>query len=179
MKSSVCYILLLSSLITLALGCSETEQPVASCPEVPDDEVVLTAARLETMAEAEVFLQAAGYAKVYDSLKGEDLDAAYLALEKSALFEWWGHPLYEEWAQLAFRFDSAGQATLPEMMRLHEIELEMAKALRPYKEQVPEFEEQFMKTKRYHDAIVAQGKDPAEVWIGFSISFEETNFEED
>jgi len=173
MKGLVFYVLILSSLITLALGCSETEQPVAVRPDVPDDEVVMTAARLESMVDAEVFLKAAGYAKVYVSLRDEDPDAAYVALERAAFFLWWGHPLYEEWAQLEFRFDSAGKATLPEMVRKHEIELEMAKALSAYKERVTEFESQFTQTKRHHDAIVAQGKDPAEVWIGYNVSFEE------
>jgi len=59
------------------------------------------------------------------------------------------------------------------MVRKHEIELEMAKALSAYKERVTEFESQFTQTKRHHDAIVAQGKDPAEVWIGYNVSFEE------
>jgi len=173
MKGLVFYVLILSSLITLALGCSETGQPVAVRTDVPDDEVVMTAARLESMVDAEVFLKAAGYAKVYVSLRDEDPDAAYVALERAAFFLWWGHPLYEEWAQLEFRFDSAGKATLPEMVRKHEIELEMAKALSAYKERVTEFESQFTQTKRHHDAIVAQGKDPAEVWIGYNVSFEE------
>jgi len=86
MKGLVFYVLILSSLITLALGCSETEQPVAVRPDVPDDEVVMTAARLESMVDAEVFLKAAGYAKVYVSLRDEDPDAAYVALERAAFF---------------------------------------------------------------------------------------------
>ena len=173
MKGSVFCVLILSCLITLSTGCSETEQPVAVGPDVPDDEVILTAARLESMVDAEVFLKATGYAKVYVSLRDEDPDAAYVALERAAFFLWWGHPLYEEWAQLEFRFDSAGKATLPEMMRKHEIELEMAKALSSYKEGVPEFESQFTQTKSHHDAIVAQGKDPAEVWIEYNVEFED------
>ena len=171
MKASVFYVLILSSLIILSTGCSETEQPVAVVPEVPDDEVILTAARLESMVDMEVSLMAMGYAKVYISLRDEDPEAAYMALERAAFFLWWGHPLYEEWAQLEFRFDSAGKAALPEMLRMHEIELEMAKALRAYKERVPEFESQFTQTKTHHDAIVAQGKDPAEVWIGYEVEF--------
>ena len=86
MKGSVFCVLILSCLITLSTGCSETEQPVAVGPDVPDDEVILTAARLESMVDAEIFLKAAGYAKVYVRLRDEDPDAAYVALERGCLF---------------------------------------------------------------------------------------------
>ncbi len=109
----------------------------------------------------------------YLQLKAEDSDAAYAELRKSADFTWWEHPLSEQWTQLTFRMDTAGKAFIMDMIQRVELELQMAKDRGPYKEQVTYLEGrlQFWKDRKEH--AEAEGRNPREADIKFSIRIEE------
>ena len=172
---------LLCGIVLFALGCADTEQPVSVVspvsPDVQDDEALTTETRLvdmlENMTEEERGLQVIEHLKAYLQLKARSPDAAYAELEKAAYFSWWGHPLSEEWAQLMFRIDDAGKAALPEMIRLYEMEVEMAKDRSPHKEYVTYLERRLAFWEGEKEAAEALGQAPEAVLVEYSIEVRE------
>ena len=163
--------ILLCGIVLLALGCAENEQPNGVSPTVPYDEVVTTEKRVEDML-AGMTLEERGrryfeHLKAYLQLLEKNPDAAYAELEKAAIFVWRGHPLYKDWAQLVFRLDRAGKASLSALVHRAELELQMAKDRPSYKEQVADQEAQLEFWQREKETAEAAGQNPAHVFVEF------------
>ena len=107
------------------LGCSDrdTEEPTL-VPEVPPEEVAGTEDTLEALKAREVASRE--HLNEYLKLKETDPDAAFEALKTAASVLHDNHPKSDEYAKLLFDMDTAGVATLPQILAIDEIFLEIA-----------------------------------------------------
>lgn len=161
--------------ILLTLGCTDTERPdtVGASSDQTETEAITTQRRNQDVTEEERGKKVIEHLKKYLELKERIPKAAYAELRKSADLTWWGHPLAEEWAHLVFRIDKAGKASIMDMIQRNELELQMAKDRSPYKEQVTYLEGhvQFWKGKK--ELAEAEGRNPKEADIKWSIKVED------
>lgn len=163
------YIHILCGLI-LTLGCTDTENPVV---DVPEAEAITTEMRIQDLTEEERGKKVIEHLKKYLELKERSPKAAYAELRKSADLTWWGPPLAEEWAQLGFRIDMAGKASIMDMIQRVELELKMVKERSPYEEQTPYLEANVQFWREKKEFAEAVGNDPNEANIKWSIKVED------
>ena len=107
------------------LGCSDrdTEEPTL-VPEVPPEEVAGADDPLEALKAREGASRE--HLNKYVELKETDPDAALEALKTAASVLHDNHPKSEEYAKLLFDMDTAGVATLPQILAIDEVLLEIA-----------------------------------------------------
>ena len=65
--------------------------------------------------------------QAYLKLKKKSPDSALIELKAHANITFKAHPRANDWAELAARLDRAGKASLPDMQRLSQLVLEMAR----------------------------------------------------
>ena len=107
------------------LGCSDTdtEEPTL-VPKVSPEEVAQTDDPLEALKVRDVASRE--HLNKYLELKETDPDAAFEALKTAASVLHDNHPKSDEYAKLLFDMDTAGVATLPQILAIDEVLLEIA-----------------------------------------------------
>ena len=166
-----CFIL---CVITLTLGCTDTERPDAiGALDETETAVITTEQRNQNLTEEERGRKVIEHLEKYLQLKAKNPDAAYAELQKSADLTWWSHPFAEQWTQLTFRIDTAGKASIMDMMQRVALELQMAKDRSPYKEQVIYLEGRLRFWKDKKERAEAEGRNPHEADIKFEIRIAE------
>ena len=143
------------------LGCGDTDsQEPILIPEVPPEEVAGTGNTLEALKEREVASRE--HLNKYIELKESDPDAALEALIIAASILHDDHPKSEEYAKRLFDLDIAGVATLPQMLALDEIILEIAIDNRYGQELIQHQKEVIEETKEEIKSLEKDGIDPDE-----------------
>ena len=143
------------------LGCSDTdtEEPTL-IPEVPPEEVVGAENTLEALKAREVASRE--HLNKYLELKETDPDAALEALKTAASVLHDNHPKSDAYAKLLFDMDTAGVATLSQILAIDEILLEIAIDNHYGQELIQHQKEMLQKTKERIKALKREGKDPDE-----------------
>ena len=143
------------------LGCSDTntEEPTL-IPEVPPEEVAGADDPLEALKAREVASRE--HVNKYFELKETDPDAAFEALKTSASVLHDNHPKSDEFAKLLFDMDTAGVATLPQILAIDEILLEIAIDNDYGQELIQHQKEAIQETKERIKELKKDGIDPDE-----------------
>ena len=158
----------------ITLGCTDTERPNAiGTSDETETAVITTEQRNQDLTEEERRKKVIEHLEKYLQLKVKNPDVAYAELRKSADLTWWSHPIAEEWTQLTFRIDTAEKVSIIDMIQRVELELQMAKDRSPYKEQVTYLEGRLRFWKDRKERAEAEGRDPGNADIKFSIKIEE------
>ena len=98
--------------------------------------------------------------KNYLRLKKKSPDSALVELTQHAHLAFQAHPKAVEWAQLVARIDRAGRASLPDILRLRRIELEMARDKNFPTERLYMLEETVFFWEEIEKELNAEGTDP-------------------
>ena len=170
MRFIICFLII----SVFIIGCADNEKNDAGVI-LNTDAVITTDKRIEALTAEERGKKFIAHAKKYLQLKDKSPKAALIELKKAAAYSWWNHPLSEEWAELIFRIDIAGEASIMDMIQRVELELQMAKDRSPYKEQVPYLEgllEDWQERKALAEANGQNPKDPSVKWKGIRIEEE-------
>ena len=143
------------------LGCSDTdtEEPIL-VPEVPPEEVAGADDPLEALKAREVASRE--HLNKYIELKETDPDAAFEALKTASSVLYDNHPKSGEYAKLLFDRDTAGVATLPQILAMEEILLEIAIDNRYGQELIQHLKEAIQETKEQIKELKGDGIDPDE-----------------
>lgn len=143
------------------LGCSDTdtEEPTL-IPEVPREEVAGTKDPLEELKAREVASRE--YLNTYIELKETDPAAALEALKTAASVLHDNHPKSDEYAKHLFDLDTAGVATLPQILALEEIHLEISIDNNYGQEIIQHQKESIQETKERIKELKRDGIDPDE-----------------
>ena len=158
----------------ITLGCTDTEHPNAiGASDEMETAGITTEQRNRDLTEEERGKKVIEHLEKYFQLKAKNPNAAYAELRKSADLTWWSHPIAEEWPQLTFRIDTTGKASIMDMIQRVELELQMAKDRSPHKEQVTYLEGRLRFWKDRKERAEAEGRDPGNADIKFSIKIEE------
>ena len=143
------------------LSCSDTDPEESTLvPKVSPEEVARTDDPLETLKAREVASRE--HLNKYLELKETDLDAAFEALKVAAAVLHDNHPKSDEYAKLLFDMDTAGVATLPQVLAIDEIFLEIAIDNRYSHELIQHQKEAIKETKERIDELKKDGIDPDE-----------------
>ncbi len=143
------------------LGCSDgnTEESTL-VPKVSPEEVARTDDPLEALKAREVASRE--HLNKYLELKETDPDVAFEALKVAASVLHDNHPKSDEYAKLLFDMDTAGVATLPQVLAIDEIFLEIAIDNRYGHELIQHQKEAIKETKERIDELKKDGIDPDE-----------------
>lgn len=173
LKSRVCLLIF----CLLASGCGnvddETEDVMMPAGNANESVVGDELTHPDMALEEERGRKLIEHLKKYLELKDKDPEAAYIELKKSAELTWWRHELVEQWTELVFDIDRIGKASIRQMIRMFELELQMAKDKSPYKEQVTYLEGQLKFWKEEEKLAEATGRDPNEQDVKWAIRVEE------
>lgn len=107
--------------------------------------------------------------KNYLRLKKKSPDSALVELTQHAHLAFQAHPKAVEWAQLVARIDRAGRASLPDILRLRRIELEMARDKNFPTEQLYMLEETVFFWEEMEKELNEEGTDPNTFFTGFRL----------
>ena len=143
------------------LGCSDTDTEESTLvPEVSPEEVADADDPLEALKAREVASRE--HLNKYIELKETDPDAALEALKTATSVLHDNHPKSDEYAKLLFNMDTAGVATLPQILAIDEIFLEIAIDNRYGQEIIQHQKEAIEETKEQIDELKKDGIDPDE-----------------
>ena len=162
MKYQTCIYLTITIVVFIGLfGCDDTDtEELSLIPEVPPEEVAVTDDPLEALKARE--LASREHLNQYIELKESDPDAALEALITAASILHDDHPKSEEYAKRLFDLDIAGVATLPQILALDEIILEIAIDNRYGQEFIQHQKEVIEETKEEIKSLEKDGIDPDE-----------------
>ena len=107
--------------------------------------------------------------KNYLRLKKKSPDSALVELTQHAHLAFQAHPKAVEWAQLVARLDRAGRASLPDILRLRRIELEMARDKNFPTEQLYMLEETVFFWEEMEKELNEEGADLNTFFTGFGL----------
>lgn len=199
--------LLLCGIVLFALGCAENEQANVVSPSVPHDELVPIERQIRGTYHqdqiAGMTLEERGrryfeHLKAYMQLKDQNPNDAFDELKKAAIIVWSAHPRSVEWALLVFRLESAGNASISDMIHRNELEIEMARDVaeserfvfrldetekenvrNAYKDMAEHHETRLEFWQGEKEAAEAAGQNPAHVFIKWTVELEEEEEEEE
>ena len=155
------YIAITVAVLIGLLGCSATDtQEPTLIPEVPPEEVAGADDTLEAFKEREVASKE--HLNKYLELKESDPDAALEALKTAVSVLHDNHPKSDEFAKHLFDMDTAGVATLPQLLALDEIMLEIAIDNHYGQELIQHQKEVIQETKERIKELRREGQDPDE-----------------
>lgn len=107
--------------------------------------------------------------KNYLRLKKKSPDSALVELTQHAHLAFQAHPKAVEWAQLIARIDRAERASLPDILRLRRIELEMARDKNFPTKHLYMLEEQVLFWEEMKKELNAEGTDPHTFFTAFRL----------
>ena len=107
--------------------------------------------------------------RAYLRLKKKSPESALIELTKHANAAFMEHPKAGEWAQLAFRMDRAEESSLPDMLHLRQLYLEMARDNEAPIEYIQILENQILFWEEMKKELKAEGRDPNTFYIKFSL----------
>lgn len=110
--------------------------------------------------------------KNYLRLKKKNPDSALLELTQHAKLAFMGHPKAIEWAHIAFRVDRAGKASLPDMMQLSRLNIEMSRDNNAPEEHLQMLESKLLVWQEIEKELATQGQDPNTFLIEFRLQIE-------
>ena len=143
------------------LGCGDTDTEESTLvPEVSSEEVAGTDDPLEALKAREAASRV--HLNKYLELKETNPDAAFEALKTAASVLHDNHPKSDEYAKLLFDMDTAGVATLPQILAIDEILLEIAIDNRYGQELIQHQKEAIQETKERLKELERDGIDPDE-----------------
>ena len=105
----------------------------------------------------------------YLRLKKENPESALVELTKHANLAFKGHPKATEWARLASRMDRAEGVSLPDMLSLNRLFLEMANDNSAGVEQIHAIEDEIRLWEELAKELEAEGTDPTTFFVGFRL----------
>ena len=108
--------------------------------------------------------------KQYLQMKQQQPDAALVELKAHANIAFKSHPKANEWAVLAFRLDRSGKAPLPDMRRLNNIVLEMARDNQMDTAYIHKWEDNVHLLNELEKELKSEGTDPNTFYINFTLS---------
>ena len=143
------------------LGCSDTdtEEPTL-IPEASREEIAGTEDPLEELKAREVASRE--HLNTYTELKETDPAAALEALKTAASVLHDNHPKSDEYAKRLFDMDTAGVATLPQLLALEEVLLEISIDNNYGQELIQHQKESIQETKERIKELKKDGIDPDE-----------------
>ena len=155
------YLTMIVAVLIGFLSCSDidTEEPTL-VPEVPPEEVARADNGLEAL-KARV-ITSREHLNKYPELKETDPDAAFEVLKTATSILHDNHPKSDEYAKLLFDRDIAGVATLPQILAMEEIFLEIAMDNRYGQELIQHQKEAIQETKERIKELKRNGIDPDE-----------------
>ena len=143
------------------LGCSDSDTEESTLvPKVSPEEVAQTDDPLEALKAREVASRE--HLNKYLELKETDPDAAFEALKVAASVLHDNHPKSAAYARLLFDMDTTGVATLPQILAIDEILLEIAIDKHYGQELIQHQKEAIKETKERIDELKKNGIDPDE-----------------
>ena len=155
------YLTIVVAVLIGFLGCSDRNTEESTLvPEVPPEEVAGTEDTLEALKAREVASRE--HLNRCLELKETDPDAAFEALKVAVSVLHDNHPKSDEYAKLLFDMDTAGVATLPQVLAIDEIFLEIAIDNRYGHELIQHQKEAIKETKERIDELKKDGIDPDE-----------------
>lgn len=110
--------------------------------------------------------------KNYQRLKKKNPDAALLELIQHAKLAFMEHPKAVEWAHIASRVDRVGKASLPDMMQLSRLNLEMAQDNNAPEQHLELLESKLLVWEEIEKELIAEGQDPHTFLIKFRLKIE-------
>ena len=143
------------------ISCSDTDTEESTlAPKVSPEEVARTDNSLEALKAREVASRE--HLNKYLEFKETDPDAAFEALKIATSVLHDNHPKSDEYAKLLFDMDTAGVATLPQILAIDEILLQIAIDKQYGTELIQHQKEAVQETKERIDELKRDGIDPDE-----------------
>ena len=106
----------------------------------------------------------------YLKLKKRSPDSALIELKAHADLAFKAHSKAHEWAELAARLDRAEKASLPDMRRLSDLVLEMARDNQAETTYLHELEDSALLWVQLEKELAAEGTDLDTFFIGFQLT---------
>ena len=155
------YLIIVVAVFIGFLSCSDTDTEESTLvPKVSPEEVSRADDSLEALKAREVASRE--HLNKYLELKETDPDAAFEALKTATSVLHDNHPKSDEYAKLLFDMDTAGVATLPQILAMDEILLEIAIDKQYGNELIQHQKEAVQETKERIDELKNDGIDPDE-----------------
>ena len=111
--------------------------------------------------------------KNYLRLKKKNPDSALVELRQHAKLAFNSHPKAPEWAQIASRLDRAEKASLPDMLQLSRLNLEIARDNNVSAEYLEILESKVLVWEEIENELNTEGRDPKLFFIEFRFKIEE------
>lgn len=108
--------------------------------------------------------------QAYLKLKKKSPDSALIELKTHANLTFDAHPKANEWAELAARLDRAEKASLPDIQRLGEIVIMMAKDNQKDMAHIQELEDNLLLWTELEKELKAEGTDMTTFYIRFRLT---------
>lgn len=111
--------------------------------------------------------------QAYLKFKKKSPDTALVELKAHAHLTFKAHPKANEWAELAARLDRAERASLPDMQRISEILIVMAKDNQKDMAYIQELEANLLLWTELEKELETEGIDPTTYYIRFHLTLTE------
>ena len=111
--------------------------------------------------------------QAYLKLKKKSPDSALIELKAHANLTFEAHPKANEWAELAARLDRAEKASLPDIQRLSEISVVIAKDNQKDMADIQELEDSLLLWTELEKELKAEGTDMTTFYIRFQLTLTE------
>ena len=144
--------------LLISIGCSESS--------VPEDTVLYIAMRIRG-PYSEIHTEFYEHIYKYIQLKITNPALALVELKKAVLIQYEGHPKSDDYVDLLFELDVAGEATLPQTLAGNELVLEMIVDNGFPNEEIRLQRRSVERDAQRIKALKAEGKDPDEQYFRF------------
>ena len=144
--------------LLISTGCSESS--------VPEDTVLYIAMRIRG-PYSEIHTEFYEHIYKYIQLKITNPALALVELKKAVLIQYEGHPKSDDYVDLLFELDVAGEATLPQTLAGNELVLEMIVDNGFPNEEIRLQRRSVERDAQRIKALKAEGKDPDEQYFRF------------
>ena len=111
--------------------------------------------------------------QAYLKLKKKSPDSALIELKAHANITFKAHPRANDWAELAARLDRAGKASLPDMQRLSQLVLEMARDNETSTAHIHELEDNALLWNELEKELKTEETGPTTFFIKFTLRLTE------
>lgn len=110
----------------------------------------------------------------YFKLKDKNPDFALIELKAHANIAFKAHPKANEWAELVARLDRAKEASLPDMLRLSRLDLEIAKNNKAENGNIHELEDNLLLWEEVERELKAENIDPNVFFNAFELEYKKS-----
>lgn len=110
----------------------------------------------------------------YFKLKEKNPDSALIELKAHANIAFNAHPKANEWAELVARLDRAKEASLPDILRLSRLDLEIARNNKAENGNIHELEDDLLLWEEVEKELKTESIDPNTFFSAFELEYKKS-----